>query len=343
MNINASNKNTSTQTKKHVILDKVSIIVPIYKVEKELDRCVRSLLGQTYKNIEIILINDGSPDFCPQLCEKYARKDRRIKVVHKENGGLSSARNRGLEVAEGQYISFVDGDDWVEPDFIEALINNLKREKADISIIGYTMIWDNGNSRRFSNDDQYYVLNKDEAIRELLMQRKFQCMVCQKLYCSFIFDSIRFPEGQLYEDVAVGLPTFLQSNKVVVSGESKYFYYQRKEGIVNSGFNDKKLFFLECCRDIIDYSDRNNHLYDQEAHAFYLRTLMVFQLYLYRAEKTEHNKKILKGLQKELYLQKHYIWGNKGLELRKKVVLTLMILHFPYWLLLKMWEKRAGA
>ena len=282
MNINASNKNTSTQTKKHVILDKVSIIVPIYKVEKELDRCVRSLLGQTYKNIEIILINDGSPDSCPQLCEKYARKDRRIKVVHKENGGLSSARNRGLEVAEGQYISFVDGDDWVEPDFIEALINNLKREKADISIIGYTMIWDNGNSRRFSNDDQY-------------------------------------------------------------SGESKYFYYQRKEGIVNSGFNDKKLFFLECCRDIIDYSDRNNHLYDQEAHAFYLRTLMVFQLYLYRAEKTEHNKKILKGLQKELYLQKHYIWGNKGLELRKKVVLTLMILHFPYWLLLKMWEKRAGA
>ena len=140
MNINASNKNTSTQTKKHVILDKVSIIVPIYKVEKELDRCVRSLLGQTYKNIEIILINDGSPDSCPQLCEKYARKDRRIKVVHKENGGLSSARNRGLEVAEGQYISFVDGDDWVEPDFIEALINNLKREKADISIIGYTMI-----------------------------------------------------------------------------------------------------------------------------------------------------------------------------------------------------------
>ena len=175
-------------------LEKISVIVPVYKVEKYLKRCVESIVQQTYQNIEIILVDDGSPDRCPEMCDEYARRDARIKVIHKSNGGLSDARNAGLNIASGDYISFVDSDDWIEEDFIEILYKNMKKENADISIIGYTLIWESGRKKRFTSDDEYYVFDKEDAVRELLKQQKFQCMVCQKMYRKSIFRSIIFRE-----------------------------------------------------------------------------------------------------------------------------------------------------
>ncbi len=110
----------------------ISIIIPVYNVEQYLHRCVDSVLNQTYKNLEIILVNDGSPDNCPFICDEYAKKDKRIIVVHKENGGLSSARNAGLEIVQGEYISFIDSDDWIHENYIEILYKNLHEKKADI-------------------------------------------------------------------------------------------------------------------------------------------------------------------------------------------------------------------
>lgn len=321
----------------------VSVIVPVYKVEDELKRCVESLLGQTYRNIEIILVDDGSPDSCPQICDDFAQKDKRIKVIHKDNGGLASARNKGLDLAKGVFITFVDSDDWVESDFVETLINNLMREKADISIIGYTMIWDNGNERRLSRDDWYFVFEREQAIRELLIGQKYVFIVCQKMYRAYIFESIRFPEGKIYEDIAVGLPTFLLCNKVVMSGKSKYYYYQRNGSTVNSSFNENKLYRLKCCKDIIAYSDANGGLYDNEAHTYYLRSIMATLLNLYDTKQSEHYNDIKKELRSELSANKQYIWGNNCLKLRRKIVITLILLHFPERILYIIWKKRAGS
>lgn len=318
---------------------KISIIVPVYKVEQYLERCVNSLINQTYKNIEIILVDDGSPDQCPKMCDDYASEDSRIKVIHKKNGGLSDARNAGLNAARGSYIAFVDSDDWVEADYIETMYTNAIKENADISIVGYTMVWANGKQRRFSKDEEYDVLDREQAIRELLMQNKYSCMVCQKLYKADIFENVRFPVRKIYEDVAISLPTFAKANKVVVSGKSKYNYYQRSASIVNSEFNMNKLYFLDCCKNIIEYSDEQSGKYDKEAHVFYLRALMEFLLQLYRMEDNVYSD-VEKQLEKEVRKQKKYIWANTHLELRKRIVLTLICAHFPKKILSYLWKQR---
>lgn len=316
----------------------VSIIVPIYKVDQYLERCVDSIINQTYANIEIILVDDGSPDKCPILCDNYAKKDSRVKVIHKKNGGLSDARNAGLNIASGDYIAFVDSDDWIETDFVENLYRNAKKENADISIIGVTLVWDKGGKKRLSYEEGYYIFDKENAIRELLVQQKFSCMVCQKLYKKYIFDEVRFPVGKLYEDVAISLSTFLKAEKVVVFGKSGYNYYQRSNSIVNSCFDIRKLDFLSYCQDIIKFSDSQNKRYDTEAHIFYLRALMMFVLQLY--QEVEQNKQLVVYLENEIKKNKKYIWNSSYLELRKKVVLSLISIRFPRKILARLWNRR---
>lgn len=316
---------------------KVSIIVPVYKVEKFLERCVESIIKQTYQNIEIILIDDESPDECPKMCDQYEIKDNRIKVIHKKNGGLSDARNAGLDIASGEYIAFVDSDDWIESDFIETLYMNAEREKADISVVGYQLIWEDGRIRRFSRDEEYYVFDRENAIRELLKQQKFQCMVCQKMYRKQIFETIRFPVGKIYEDVAIGLSTFLKAERVVVSGKVKYNYFQRCDSIVNAKFDKRKLFFLECCNKIIDYSDSQNKLFDLEAHTFYLRALMMFTLQLYQLDEEKYESTV-KWLENEIRRCRRFIWKNPSIELKKKIVLSLICVQFPRRILVTLWS-----
>ena len=123
--------------------DLITIVVPVYKVEKYIDRCVTSILNQTYKNLQIILVDDGSPDNCGKICDEYAKKDNRIEVIHKENGGLSDARNAGINIAKGKYIAFVDSDDYVSNDYIEYMYKILKKENAKISICELQIVWKN--------------------------------------------------------------------------------------------------------------------------------------------------------------------------------------------------------
>ena len=181
------------------------------------------------------------------------------------------------------------------------------------------------------------MFDKEKAIREMLAQRKFGCMVCQKMYRKQIFDTVRFPVGKLYEDVAVSMPTFLKAKKVVVSGNHGYNYYQRNDSIVNSKFDDRKLYFLECCQNIIKYSDEHEKMYDTEAHIFYLRALMMFALTLYQNSENEKNTEYI---EQEIKKNKKYIWNNMYLELRKKVVLSLICVGFSRNILASMWSKK---
>ena len=141
----------------------ISVIVPIYKVEEYLDRCVESLINQTYKNLEIILVDDGSPDNCPQMCEAWAQKDSRIKVVHKENGGLSDARNAGFEVATGDIISFIDSDDWIEPEMFETMLSQMEKDDSDIVSCGVNWVEENGSVIRTVTVSEDSVLEYDKG------------------------------------------------------------------------------------------------------------------------------------------------------------------------------------
>ena len=123
--------------------DLISVVVPIYNVENYIKKCVDSILSQTYKNLEIILVDDGSPDNCPQICDEYAQKDNRIKVIHKENGGLSDARNAGIDISKGKFITFIDSDDYIEKDYVEVLYNSIKENASDMAIGSHKAIYDN--------------------------------------------------------------------------------------------------------------------------------------------------------------------------------------------------------
>lgn len=211
----------------------ISIIVPIYKVEPYLRRCLDSIVNQTYTNLEIILIDDGSPDGCPQICDEYAARDDRIVVIHKENGGLSDARNAGLDICKGEYISFVDSDDWIADVFIEVMFKVLKDNKATMAISDFSR-----TSQTFSILFSHYdichveVLNHIEATKKLWSEYiSTFTTVWGVLYKASLFKHIRFPKGRIHEDLYVSFQLLYTSNKTVFIDIPLYFYFYREGSI----------------------------------------------------------------------------------------------------------------
>lgn len=225
----------------------VSIVVPIYDVEKYLEKCIESIRHQTYKNLEIILVDDGSPDNCPKICDEFTKKDKRIKVFHKINGGLSDARNYGIERANGKYICFVDSDDFVANDYIYTLLGLIKKYKTRVSVVDFEMI--NGedlNTKQICKEVKDYNLNQDQAIRELLKKNSIGDYAWNKMYERSLFSNVRFPSGKKMEDMGTTYKIFSMIDFIAVSKQKKYFYVQRKNSILHSlnkkFYNDK--FYL---------------------------------------------------------------------------------------------------
>lgn len=215
----------------------ISVIVPIYNVEKYLERCIESIIKQTYKNLEIILVDDGSNDFSGKICDKYSKKDRRIKVIHKKNEGLSEARNSGLEIARGEYIGFVDSDDYIETNMYEYLLSLLKINNADISVCGFQKVWDDIKSRKEENtiiENNNIVLKSKDAIEYIVDDQILKSYAWNKLYKRSLFIDIKYPKGLKMEDVATTYKLIYKSKIVVIGKESKYYYTQRKGSILNS-------------------------------------------------------------------------------------------------------------
>lgn len=217
----------------------VSIIIPIYKVESYLDKCINSVVAQTYKNLEIILVDDGSPDNCPQICDLWAKKDNRIKVIHKQNGGLSSARNAGLDVCKGDYICFIDSDDWVEPTYVEELYSTLTQNNADLALCGVNNIDENGSIHEMIPplDKSFY---KKTELSELMYIKCFKknlmiVVAWNKLYKKEIWQNLRYPLGKVCEDEFV-LFDILNScnNGIAITNSKLYNYLYRKSSIMNS-------------------------------------------------------------------------------------------------------------
>ena len=217
-------------------MSKISVIIPIYKVEKYLDKCVESVVNQTYKDLEIILVDDGSPDNCPAICDAWAKKDSRIKVVHKENGGLSDARNAGLDIATGEYIGFVDSDDSIVPQMYEELLKNLEKENADISVCGYFYVNMLGykTEKELQDNDEYLVLDRNEALEYTYWgDRGWQlATVHNKLYKAKIWQDLRFEKGKIHEDEFAFNKVMKRVEKIVYTKKQMYLYLQNDKGIM---------------------------------------------------------------------------------------------------------------
>ena len=225
--------------------DLISVIVPVYNVEKYIRRCLDSIVNQTYSNLEIILIDDGSKDASGKICDEYAKKDNRITVIHKKNGGLSSARNVGIENSNGKYITFIDSDDMIKENFISVLYDNLINFDSQISICGYKFVYN--NMVPFDVDkkkEKISVFSSEKALMKMLYQKQINNSAWGKLYLKSIFKDIRYPEGKIYEDIPVTYKTFLKSNRIVLTSAQCYFYTKREESI-SSSFNEKTLDIIE--------------------------------------------------------------------------------------------------
>jgi len=214
-----------------MVKPKVSIIIPVYKVEAYIEQCLESVLNQTYKPLEIILVDDGSPDSCGAICDAYAKKDARIQVIHQRNKGLAGARNAGLRIATGVYIGWVDSDDWVEPDMYEYLVENIQQYDADIAVCGH--LEHDRNSVSHFKWEEVRVLNTEDALEELLKNNRLQNYMWDKLWRRELFDGVIFPEGRTFEDIAVLHRMFIKARRVICLPEVKYHYRLRMGSIVS--------------------------------------------------------------------------------------------------------------
>ena len=226
-------------------MDLISVIVPIYKVEPYLDRCVQSIVEQTYQNLEIILVDDGSPDNCPAMCDAWAAKDSRIKVIHKENGGLSDARNAGMDVATGNLISFLDSDDWIEPEFIARLYDAMKKSGAQIAECATDYVDEADKVLRLRNAADISEIGRIEALRRLIQEDGIYQTVWNKLYRREVIDGIPFAVGKLHEDEFWTYQVLDRIEKLALVSEPLYHYLQRSGSIIGTGYNIRRLDGLE--------------------------------------------------------------------------------------------------
>lgn len=213
----------------------VSVIVPVYKVESFLDRCVGSLVGQSYENIEIILVDDGSPDNCGAMCDAWAKKDGRIRVLHKANGGLSDARNKGVELARGGYICFVDSDDYVSPDCVEYLLSLLRDNDAQIACGGWKTVHEGTETFDPQPEEKAVCLGRYEACRAYMGEHYMQMVTAWgKLLPAQTVRDNPFPVGRLHEDEACTYKYYHQNEKTVIGSRRIYGYYQNSQSITHN-------------------------------------------------------------------------------------------------------------
>ena len=231
--------------------DLISVVIPIYNVEEYLPRCIESVIKQTYENIEIILVDDGSPDSCYDICEEFSKKDGRIKVIHKENGGLSDARNFGINISKGKYITFIDSDDYVSDDYIEYLYFMIKKYKTKISTCGHYICYDDNQVVKTALETKK--VNKETALKSILYDKEIDICSWGKLYDIDLFKEIRFPKGKIFEDTATTYLLFEECDYIAVGEECKYYYIMRNNSITTNDFNLKKMDLIDMTETMCKY------------------------------------------------------------------------------------------
>lgn len=274
----------------------ISVIIPIYNVEKYLDRCLQSLINQTYKDMEIILVDDGSTDGCPQICDGYAIKYENVIVIHKKNGGLSSARNAGLKVAKGEYIGFVDSDDWVSVDMYMYLFDLLQMKQADVAQINYILAYNENSKSLLDNEEIQTFKGKDILSYYMLTTTTTtgSYSVCRCLFTKKVLRDLYFREGKVNEDIDYKYIALLRACTFTVSNQVKYFYYQAGNS-TSSGKLKKRDFDLydaaeELCK-LTEIEDRDDIRLMGEVKKARTAFSLLSRIAYYGVEETEVDKR----------------------------------------------------
>lgn len=240
----------------------VTIVVPVYNISNYIENCVDSILRQTYRNFELILVNDGSTDGSSIICKRYCKKDGRVKLINKDNGGLSSARNSGIDHAHGKFIIFIDGDDWIDEDYVQKLVDAITKTRSSIAVFHMKKELKNEAYATRDMKCEWTKFTGYQALKELFTNNNIGYSACNKIYDIDLFDSIRYPVGKLMEDKATTYKLIDKAKKgVVVSSSEKYHYYMRPSSIIKSTFSKKNFDSFKIHDDILSFiKSRHNEL-----------------------------------------------------------------------------------
>lgn len=240
----------------------ISVIIPVYNVKQYMDHCMDTVLNQTYGNLEIFLVDDGSTDDSGNLCDRYAEKDSRIRVIHKKNGGLSSARNAALDVVTGDYICFVDSDDYISSDMFEKLLSAAKKNDCEVAICGQFTEREGQISIDEPKVEQLRIFDSDKAIEKLIEDKIINNYAWDKIYKKYLFDGVRFPDGRNYEDIAIMHEIFYKAKKICRIPECLY-YYQRRTGSISDHSKEERKWYRNCLDMLASKIDRYQFLHDK--------------------------------------------------------------------------------
>lgn len=321
----------------------ISVIIPIYKAEKYIEKCVRCVLKQTYENLEIILVEDGSPDSSGVICDTLAAEDKRIRVIHKENGGAATARNAGLDIMTGGYVAFVDADDYMEDKYIETLYQTLVEKQAQVSVCGFKTIDENGNPVTIDNlhakadaetenrKQSIKVFSGNDIILQDLQGHWEHVAPWGKLYQADLFEGVRYPSWPAFEDEHVFIQVFDNVDVVAVGTERLYYYVQHAGSLMNTAYNEKRRdTILKMWRErIAYYSDgatKHKQLYNPILQAFVAWNVLYLSMHAH--EMTKEQKGELKGEICKyfvcLFQTPHLYSLKESMKLAVKCVLTLI-------------------
>ncbi|WP_443796468.1 glycosyltransferase family 2 protein [Dialister hominis] len=313
-------------------MSKISVIVPVYNVAPYLKKCVDSIINQTFTDIEIILVDDGSTDESGTICDQYAQKDSRVKVIHKSNGGLSDARNSGLEVCSGEYIGFVDSDDWISPDMYETLIHFAVKEDLDVAMCGVSDIWPD----RIEGTPHFkpvILTDVNDIISEILVNKHGgTCIpVWNRIYRSRIFKDLKFEKGRYYEDGYYLLRWIERTKRFGRISDRKYFYLHREGSITDVSKHNKRIDdFQKAYEDNFNYIKKH---FPGSIKAGEYRLFFTYRAILNMIGKSDlsYSEKIVSIFRANLFS----IWKNQYIRFKLKLIYTLIGIHVSWYYALR--------
>ena len=315
----------------------ISVIVPVYNVENYLARCVDSILAQTYQNLQILLVDDGSTDSSGRICDDYAAGDSRITVIHKKNGGLSSARNAGIEAAQGEYLAFVDSDDWIEPEMYDHMLTLMEKYQGTLVCAGrYDVNGATGEKKIGLCPKEETCISAEEMVGKIFLWDGCDSSACDKLYHRSLFASFRYPEGKVCEDVPTTYKIVLQAERVVLCDRPFYNYYHRPGSISMAFAITEKTFHFSQHTAVI-YPEIRDHHPNIEPQARYLRvrSLSHILLLLEQAENRVRETFAAQYRQARKDLRKHIGFVLKSPWFGKKEKITNLLLVLRLYRLLR--------
>ena len=326
---------------------KISIIVPVYKVEPYLRRCLESIVNQTYRNLEIIVVDDGSPDHCGAICDEYAAKDERVKAVHKANAGAASARNTGLDMASGDYIGWVDSDDWIEPQMFEVMLSGIMIYDADVAICG--------REESFPNQllqigwKKTELLNREQAIGLLIEDDLVRSYLWDKLWKRELFREIRIPQIKVYEDLAIMYPLFVKAERVVCLPDILYHYEHRDTGLTAAPSLKDRIDFCRITGERYDALERDFPLLRERLMPVLVTSAIPIWTTYYESSREERKRFDFQIKLISAFCRKHYkdALKRKRLGIIGRLSLRLICHVKPWafwgaWLMNKLYQWRHG-